>query len=161
MQACGAVVGRTNVLEGKLAEIYVKLWHMSDHAERPVRVRYVRGGFVNVVDGASALFFTDLDSRPHPGIWVRRERVPAESSKPDLEGASLGELITLAHERGHEQSWRDATYRAMTMEEEKRAWTLAEQLLQGLGFFELDTTDAFERHRDYSLERHLAAGTPE
>ena len=39
------------------------------------------------------------------------------------EDADLRELITLAHERGHEMSWRVSTYVPNTMPEEERAWS--------------------------------------
>jgi hypothetical protein len=68
------------------------------------------------------------------------------------------ELISLAHEHGHEASWRAGTYEVTTMPEERRAWDHARALLQELGF---DDCAAFEDAKRESLEVHRLRGTAE
>jgi hypothetical protein len=85
------------------------------------------------------------------------------------------DTFTLAHEYGHERSYRNgertAEYeqaikvpwkewpqlptetRALILEEEQRAWMYARQVLGELGFSEWE---AFERHRDKSLATYRA-----
>lgn len=145
------------MLEGRLAEIYEHLWLMSENKKPRVRVMYrPANAFKAEYSGAAAIFMTSLGGRDHPGIWVQRDQPPAAQNKHDTSGATVSELVSLAHERGHEQSWRDGTYEPMSMPEERRAWTHAEALLRSLGF---DAWDVFEEHKAISLGEHERRGT--
>ena len=91
-------------------------------------------------------------------IWVGRAPVPAKCTKADLDRATLPELISLAHERGHEMSWREKTYVPNTMPEELREWDHAEKLLRQMGFVDWDV---FAAKKEFSLAEHRRRGTPE
>jgi hypothetical protein len=104
-----------------------------------------------------AYFATGRDGRPFPHIRVARPFCP-DGDEPDLAGADIRELISLAHVRGHEASWRAGTYEVTTMPEERRAWDHAQAMLQERGF---DNWAAFEDARRESLEGHRLRGTPE
>lgn len=138
-------------------DMYRRLWTMSDEADPPVRVLYEIDEFMPL-PGLAAVFCESMDDGDGPGIRVRRDSCPPEPWEPDVDGATLGELISLAHERGHEHSFRAGTYHAMSMAEEDRAWTNAEVLLRSLGFEEWD---AFTEAKKNSLEVHRQRGTPE
>lgn len=158
------------MLEGRLAEIYKELWsedelpekpswYLADDDARPVKVFYDTFSFK---DGEAGKFMThrERDGRitDGPQIWIYRQQPPDPQDEPDLAGAGPEELITLAHERGHEQSWRDRTYRATTMAEERRAWGHARRILGSLDFTEWTE---FEDHMRISLAKHVSHGTPE
>lgn len=142
-------------LHGSLATTYTKLWHLSDEATPPVCVLYELDSMMP--DGALAYFATGLDDRPFPHIRVARPSCP-DGDEPDLAGADLRELISLASVRGYEASWRAGTYGANTMPEMHRAWDNARALLQELGF---DDWAAFEDAKQESLEGHRLHKTPE
>lgn len=108
-------------------------------------------------NGEAAYFATHLDEREFPHIRVARDFVP-QSDEPDLEGATLRELISLAHERGHEASWRAGTYVENNMAEEHRAWKHAEQILRELGF---EDWSSFEEAMRVSIAEHMRPGTPQ
>jgi hypothetical protein len=110
-------------------------------------------------NGELAYFATHLGDLPFPHIRVARPFCP-DGDEPDLAGAHVRELISLAHERGHEASWRAGTYEVATMPEERqrRAWDDARALLQKLGF---DDWAAFEDAKQESLEVHRLRGTAE
>jgi hypothetical protein len=141
--------------EGSLATIYTELWHLSGEAIPPVFALYELADMMP--NGERAYFATYLDGRPFPHIRVARLSCP-DDDEPDLSGADMRELISLAHERGHEASWRAGTYEANTMPEERRAWDHARALLRDLGF---DDWDAFEDAKRESLEVHRLRGTAE
>jgi len=147
------------MLTSELGRIYTALWTLSREADPPVNPVYWDAS--DMEKDASALFIPPQYDGDDPQIRVARVRPPDDSEDvppPDLNGASLRELISLAHERGHEQSLREGTYRAMTMEEEQRAWSYAEKLLRALGFQEWP---AFHAHKQDSLDEHRRRGTPE
>lgn len=149
------------MLDGQLAQIYTALWHFSDDVDRPVAVLYNNMGFE---PGQAAMFMTHLaDDRgfvidDQPRIWIWRYPAPDPSDEADLAAADLRELIALAHERGHELSWRAGTYEVRSMQEERRAWANADGLLRDLGF---DSWPDFEDAKRYSLAEHVRRGTPE
>ena len=161
------------MLKDRLAEIYQALWCSSDGDERPetpswylshddegpAPVFYVRHGFGQ---GERGMFMLCLENNGvvtgGPRIWIWRQLPPDPQDEPDLVGADLEELITLAHERGHEQSCRDRTYQVRAMAEERRAWVHAERILKSLGFEEWT---AFEDHKLDSLAEHAKHGTPD
>lgn len=150
------------MLDGKLADIYIALWHLSDDRTPPVRVSYEFSMFKGApAPDAGALFLTGQviggKQKDVPGIWIKRNPVPSPRNQPDLDNASAEELISLAHERGHESSWRAGTYEPTTMAEEHRAWAHAEQLLRDLGF---DLWLQFEEAKQHSLDEHIKHGTP-
>jgi hypothetical protein len=146
------------MLEGTLAELYERLWTLSEHENPRVRVMYRSpAAFSDGHAGAAAIFMLQQDGRDHPAIWVCRERPPSPQYSAHVAGASITELISLAHERGHERSWRMGSYQPMTMDEENRAWDHAEELLRGMGF---DEWDAFKEHKAVSLGEHASRGTP-
>jgi hypothetical protein len=84
----------------------------------------------------------------------------AERLELDPAGASLRELISLAHERGHERSCHDRTYpkNPPTMREEHRAWDHAKKILDSMGFTDWDE---FDEAKETSLEAHRRRNTPE
>lgn len=143
-------------------ELYRKLWRLrptdvwkpSSEGAVIAHVEYRSAGFP--IGHEAGLFFVDESKRPV--IWIRRPQPPEDPSQPDVARASLSELITLAHERGHEASWRADDYQPMTMPEERRAWEQAERILRELGFNEWEI---FESQKKYSLEAHAQSGTPE
>lgn len=93
-----------------------------------------------------------------PGILVfRPERVPAESTEPDIAVATLAELITLAHERGHATSFRAETYVDKSLAEERRAWEHARSILDGLGFTEWDAFNEREKEGLALAAKHYPA----
>jgi len=141
-------------LHGLLATIYTKLWHLSDEASPPVYASYELANMM--LSGALAYFATGLDDRPFPHIRVARPSCP-DGDEPDLAGADIRELISLASVRGYEASWRAGTYEVNTMPEVRRAWDHARALLQELGF---DDWAAFETAKQESLEGHRLWGTP-
>ncbi|HEY0475947.1 MAG TPA: hypothetical protein VGD37_00400 [Kofleriaceae bacterium] len=149
------------MLAGRLAKIYAALWHISDDDDRPGWVLYNNMGFE---PGQAAMFMTHLaDDRgivtdDQPCIWVWRSPAPDPSDEPDLAGADLRELMALAHEHGHERSWRACTYEARSMPEERRAWANADAILRDLGF---DSWSEFEDAKRFSLAEHVRRGTPE
>jgi hypothetical protein len=130
------------MLRGSLATTYTKLWHLSDDAIPPVFALYELAGMMP--NGERAYFATYLDDRPFPHIRVARPFC-TDGDEPDLAGADVRELISLAHERGHEASWRAGTYHARA-------------LLQALVF---DDWAAFEDAKRESLEGHRLRGTAE
>jgi hypothetical protein len=143
------------MLAGSLATIYTRLWHLSDDAAPPVFALYELAGMMP--NGERAYFATHRDDRAFAHIRVARPFCP-DGDEPDLAGADMRELISLAHERGHEASWRAGTYEVTTMPEERRAWTHARALLQELGFADWA---AFEDAKRASLEVHRLRGTSE
>jgi len=145
----------TQGLHGVLATIYTKLWHLSDEASPPVCARYELADVMQ--SGALAYFATGLDDRPFPHIRVARPSCP-DDDEPDLAGADIRELISLASVRGYEASWRAGTYEANKIPEVCRAWDHAQALLQELGF---DDWAAFETAKEESLEGHRFRETPE
>jgi hypothetical protein len=149
------------MLSEEHARIYEKLWRLSSKAEPTAApVYWDKGGMPNREVG---LFTPPQDEGDIPRIRIARDNPPddlAEDTIPDLDGATLDELITLAHERGHEESWHAGTYPIdpPTMSEERRAWSHAERLMRALGFHEWK---AFIHHRQASLFRHSLHGTPD
>ncbi len=101
--------------------------------------------------------FTFVEGAVRPAIWVRRSPIPTPANQPNLAGASPRELILLAHERGHEASWHDGSYKPSSMEEERCAWRHAERILLELKFDMV----GFETEKKYALMMHEAIGTPE
>ena len=147
-------------MTGPNAEIYRNLWNMNSLFQKPppnkpVAIAYQ--SFARMPDGQAAFFATHEGDRPFPHIRIGRHPVPAECWKADLEGATVLELVSLTHERGHEQSWRDGTYKPNTMPEEFRAWSHAEVMLRALGF---NDWLAFEDAKRGSLDEHRRRGTP-
>jgi len=142
-------------LHGLLATIYTKLWHLSDAASPPVYALYELACMMP--NGERAYFATGLDDRPFPHTRVARPSCP-DGDEPDLAGADIRELISLASVRGYEASWRAGTYEANTMPEVRRAWDHARALLQELGF---DDWAAFDDAKHESLAGHRLRGTPE
>ncbi len=137
--------------------MYRRLWALSNDATPPVFASYVHRSRIV----GSAMFFLEPEQGVFcPGIWVGRERdrLPAECDQPDLEHTTLPDLITLAHERGHERSWRERTYVPSAICEERRAWRHAVDILDEMGFTDWD---AFEKAKDFSLTVHRRHGTPE
>jgi len=106
----------------------------------------------------AACFYTHDGDVLDPRILIGRTPCPAQCTKPDLDRATLNELISLAHERGHERSWREGTYRENSMPEERRAWKHARDILGSMGFKDWD---AFAAARESSLAEHGHRGTPE
>lgn len=147
------------MLTPELERIYTALWTLAREAKPPVDPVYWHAGDMQ---GACALFIPPQYDGQDPQIRIASAAPPDDSEDippPDLNGASLRELISLAHERGHEQSWRERTYPVtMTMVEERRAWSHAEKLLRALGFQEWS---AFHVHKQESLDEHRRRGTPE
>ena len=147
-------------------DLYRKLWRLrptdvwkpSSDGAPIARVEY-RSTADFPIGPEAGLFFVEhaRDGSEQPVIWIRREQPPEDPSKP-VAGANELELVTLAHERGHEASWRAGTYKAMTMSEERRAWEHAERILRAMGLNEWWT---FEAQRNYSLQAHAQIGTPE
>jgi hypothetical protein len=145
----------------ELRDIYQRLWTWTSSipgdTKPPVPALY--DGGLRIRNGAVALFALTLGKRDFPRVWVLRVPCPARCTEPNLDGATLPELISLAHERGHERSWREGTYPGrMTMPEEHRAWDHAERLLRSMGFVDWDR---FESQRERSLAEHRRRGTPE
>lgn len=140
-------------LEGEFAEIYRTLWE--DCGTSPA-IHVVYMAPPHFPNGEAALFYRSMQGEERPGIWVQRWPVPPDSDEPDLEGADVRELISLAHERGHEQSYREGTYEADCMPEEHRAWKHARARLERLGF---EDWPAFEEAKAVSMARHRAKGT--
>jgi hypothetical protein len=139
-------------LEGKLAEIYVTLWNRDEDATPAIGARYsTHRGMPDEYRTSLGIFVRETrEGNKHPGILVfRPERVPAESTEPDVATATLGELITLAHERGHATSYRAETYVEKSLAEERRAWEHARSMLEELGFAEWD---AFNERQKLGLE---------
>jgi len=155
MSAWGAKIG-VAMLTGELARIYMSLWSLSRDATPPVDPVY--SDSIGTM-GARAIFIPGEDDDPQ--IRVARALPPDDDQvvpPPDVAGADLHELITLAHERGHEMSWRARTYEVRTIAEEHRAWSHAEMLLRALGFQEWQT---FLDHKQDSLNEHGRRHTPE
>lgn len=153
-------------LTGLNADIYTRLWFRNSIWDldgktiiRPsadaVCARYWLYGLMP--DGQAA-YFALSDGSLGPHIRIGRERVPAPAFHPDLNGATLLELMSLAHERGHEASWRNGTYAPGAMPEERRAWDLAEAMLRELSF---EDWEEFRQAKQFSLEEHRRLGTPE
>jgi hypothetical protein len=142
-------------LQGSLATIYTKLWHLSDEATPPIFAQYELDSMMP--DSALAYFATGLDNRPFPHIRVARPSCP-DGDEPDLARADIRELISLASVRGYEASWRAGTYKANTMPEVRGAWNHARELLQELGF---EDWAAFDEAKQESLEGHQLRRTPE
>ncbi len=91
-------------------------------------------------------------------IWIKRSPEPEEFITVDPAGASLVELITLAHEIGHLESDLAGTYvRTLdpdvtfddAMEEERRAWRIGWPLLHKDGFAD---RSAFDAAREVGLQ---------
>ena len=139
-----------------LAGIYTTLWTLSDEADPPVYPRYREKGKMRS-SGERGLFALWDGDRPFPHIRVARETCP-DSVDDDPKGADLRELISLAHERGHEASWRADTYEVTTMAEERRAWSHAEMILRVLAF---QNWPEFQAAKRFSLDEHQKRGTPE
>jgi hypothetical protein len=143
------------MLEDSLATVYTKLWYLSDEATLPVSVVYELADLMP--NGELAYFAPHLDDRPFPHIRIAPPAC-ADGDELDVAGADILELISLAHERGHEASWRSGTYEVTTMAEKRRAWDHARELLHQL---ELDSWAAFEGTKRESLEAHWLRGTAE
>ena len=147
------------MLTPELARIYAALWMLSREATPPVDPVY--WDTRDMQNGARALFIPPASDGDVPQIRVARVQPPDDSEDippPDFGGANVRELISLAHERGHEESWRAKTYEVRTMSEEHRAWSHAEMLLRALGFQEWSE---FHAHKQDSLDGHRRRGTPE
>ena len=146
------------MLEGKLADIYRSLWIDVDPTEPPTLSTYVTPAFFrDDAEGSAGLFATHEDGELCPRIYIPRDRVPGDGFEPDVDGADLGELIALAHERGHQRSYARGTYEERCMSEEHRAWFHAREILTVLGFMDWD---AFEAAKEVSLRIHTERGTP-
>lgn len=150
------------MIDGDLARIYVDLWKNGPaNARRETVVEYYLLGFCRHLLGVEAGVFMTHDGERDPDlpvIWILREVVPDDDAcfEPDLSGADLNELLTLAHERGHERSFWDGTYQlGGGLAEEERAWDHAADLLRGLGFTEWP---AFHENRATSLRLHRENG---
>ncbi len=143
----------------ELRDIYRRLWALalkpSDETRPPVRVLYQLDEWMPM--GTAAAFFLRDGDVFDPQIWVGRMPCPSEPWKPDLDRATLRELISLAHERGHELSWRKGTYVEHSMPEEHRAWEHADEILRSMGFTDWD---AFALAKEESLAEHRRRGTP-
>jgi hypothetical protein len=151
-------------LPGHLAEVYCKLWNLSDEVIPPCRTLYQLVDQMPGGPAQRALFMTHLDSdgdEPVSRIWIARSPIPPDCAKPDLGGATPTELIALALERGHERSHRNGTYvendQPGAMGEQNRAWNHAADILRALGFGEWD---AFREAKALSLAIHRSRGTP-
>jgi hypothetical protein len=164
----------TTSLCHQLAKIYTELWHLSDNATPPVKVLYRPDMFGSFDPGQVGKFVPYLEDKKEnkrdlPQIWIKRTPPPVPEYKPDPDGADLRELITLAHERGHEQSWRDKTYMANTIAdmantiaEERRAWDHAECFLRKRRFehwteFNASKQESLDQHVLVALRRKFAA----
>jgi hypothetical protein len=150
------------------AAIYRAVWGVAMHGESPIIILYESILFpANDVDALFALQPYGRDD-DEPQIWIRREPPPDDTDAPDPNGATVDELIALAHEVGHLTSHRNGTYvatynrlggqltaedRTAILEEEMRAWQHAATLLRAHGF---DAWDAFDRKRGESLGVYIA-----
>jgi hypothetical protein len=147
-------------LEGKLAEIYRTLWNRDADATPRIWARYKSRQFMpREYQDSLGVFVCETDiGNGRPEVWIRRERVPGKSMEPDIANATLAELVTLSHERGHAVSFRAGTYQVSKLPEERRAWDHARVLLGELGFDEWDT---FDTHRADSLAEAARRGLTE
>lgn len=157
------------MLGGHLAALYERLWSLSDQAAPPCRCFYRPWGFLARRYGAEGeqpmMFFPHVGELSdagvwvdvvRPAIWIARDPVPVRNFRPDVVGASLEELFGLAHERGHERSWREGTHvssEASTdgpriLDEERRAWRYAVELL---GELDREAAGALEAMRARAL----------
>ena len=147
-------------------DLYAKLWRLrptdvwkpSSEDAPTVHVQYRGPDFVVGYEAGLFLFVPTSDGSERPLIWIRRTPCPVDLTEPDVTRANMSELCTLAHERGHEASWRAGTYESMTMSEERHAWEHADRILRDLGFKDWCS---FEVAKNYSLEMHAKMGTPE
>jgi hypothetical protein len=107
-------------------------------------------------------FTTRWSDRPPvtPRIWIERTPEPHEHNRPDLADATLEELMSLAHELGHLDSYRRGTYvstddssvsKDIRMREETSAWEYAERRLRSLRF---STWQSFYAHREAAIASH-------
>lgn len=144
-------------LTGQQAKIYTKLWTLSDEASPPVFSTYGDEKAMRTTAELGLFALYDGD-RPFLQIRVKRDPNCPDGDEADPAGADLRELFTLAHERGHEASWREDTYEVTTMAEERRAWSHAEKLLRDRGF---DDWIRFEAAKRASLSMHQKRSTPE
>lgn len=150
------------MLKDKLAQIYLELWR-EGWSEREPRsfVYYVSNETCphGSLGRRRQHFFPKWDDQDHdsPTIWIERTPAPVKSHEPALEDADLDELMALAHELGHLDSYRNGTYvssadRAVSpstrMAEEVNAWAYAEARLRALGF---EMWSAFEDLRARAL----------
>jgi hypothetical protein len=134
------------MLTGELARIYTALATLSDKCNPPVSAQC----WLWLPAGQAARFATHRDDEVKPHIHLARPHCRGGLRLLPTD-ANLEELISLAHERGHEASWRAGTYVPESMPEERRAWGWTGDLLRSLGFSEWT---AFDEHQRFSLEEH-------
>jgi hypothetical protein len=156
-------------LTTKQREIYVKLWGSTED-DTPIPALYMGPRSFRALDEAG-LFTTYCreSGEKRPQVWIRRWPVPSASDEPDLDDATLEELLTLAHERGHARSFEDGNRtgeldrvsdlpasswpgllrheKELIFNEEVTAWDNARELL-GEDF---DAWGAYDEKRETSL----------
>lgn len=149
-------------LDAKHTEIYSALWNLSLAHTHPCRCSYRSAGARTNDEGyPTSEFFEPRSTGQALRIEIGRYEVPGNSVRPDPAGATPDELVSLAHERGHERSWRARTYVSTSggdvtpaeLAEEHRAWGYAEAILSDLGFtdwgrFEVRRRAALKSYED-------------
>ena len=154
------------MLDGRNAEIYTTLWQLSDHATEPCACRYASSASLKpyLVPGRTvSVVTTELGGKRLLRISIERVPVPSRAHHPDLAEATVAELVSLAHERGHERSERFGTYIATStadhssaLTEERRAWKTARTMLALVGFDEWNVFDEIEAQAIASYEARPA-----
>jgi hypothetical protein len=156
-------------LTTKQREIYAKLWTSELTGNPPIPCLYSPPGLCRRASGLFSTHPYDPD-KFRPEVWLARAPTPKPRTEPDLAGATLEELLVLAHELGHVRSYRknerpdgyrhavDAGapnwstlkehQKAMISDEEVRAWDYARVILTDEGF---DDWGAYEEKRANSL----------
>jgi hypothetical protein len=153
------------MLDVKHAAIYVALWRDAGGGDGAYVIWYalpdeMPAGTSRPEGGAAfSTGFDDADE-PEPRIWIQRAEHPSGARgpiDPDVGGANMNELLSLAHELGHFASNARGTYvasidgsapAAARLAEEVGAWEHARGRLAELGF---DEWAPFERLRADAL----------